>query len=90
MIQLLAGCQEKFGQLFEKHCLPQTTLVFILCLLSGAPSEMKHLRKSDPNSEEFRLPLVPPFQRQLCQNRDCLQQSSWPRDVESRQCVIRK
>lgn len=55
MIQLLPGCQERFGQLFEKHCLPQTTLVFILCLLSGASSEMEHLRKSDPNSEEFML-----------------------------------
>lgn len=69
MIQLLPSCQESFGQLFEKHCLLQTTLVFILCLLSGASSEMEHLRRSDPNSEEFLLPLVPPFQRQLYQNR---------------------
>lgn len=77
MIQLLPGCQERFGQLFEKHCLPPTTLVFILCLLSGASSEMEHLRKSDPNSKEFMLPLVPPFQRQLNQNRNCLQQSAF-------------
>lgn len=46
----------------KKHCLPQTTLVSILCLLSGASSEMEHLRKSDPNSEEFTVPPVPPFQ----------------------------
>lgn len=76
MIQLLPGCQERFGQLFEKHCLPQTALVFIHCLLSGASYEMEYLRKSDPNSKEFMLPLVPPFQRQLYQNRDCLQQSA--------------
>lgn len=55
MSQLLPGCQQRFGQLFEKHCLPQTTLVFILCLLSGASSETEHLRKSDPNAKEFLL-----------------------------------
>lgn len=65
MIQLLPGCQERFGQLFEKHCLPQTTLVFLLCLLSGASSEMEHLRKSDPNSEECMLLLAPPFSKAL-------------------------
>lgn len=78
MIQLLPGCQERSGQLFEKHCLPQTTLVFILCLLSGASSEMEHLRKSDPNSEAFLPLLGPPFQRQLGPNGDCWQRSAFP------------
>lgn len=55
MIQLLPGCQQRFGQLFEKHCLPQTTLVFILCLLSGASSETEHPGKSASNAKEFIL-----------------------------------
>jgi hypothetical protein len=65
MIQLLLDCQERFGQLFEKHCLPQTTLVFILCLLSGASSEMEHLRKSDPNSEDFYAASYAPFSKAI-------------------------
>ena len=62
-LHLLRGLDEsaasrlpaEIWQLFEKHCLPQTTLVFILCLLSGASSETEHLRKSDPNAKEFLL-----------------------------------
>lgn len=73
---------ERFGQLFEKHCLSQTTLVFILCLLSRASSEMKHLRKSDPNFEELVLPLVPSFQRQLNHNRDCFTAKHFSSDVK--------
>lgn len=51
---------------------------------NGTPQEIR------PKLWGVLLPLVPPFQRQLYQNRDCLQESGWPRDVESRQCVIRK
>lgn len=91
MIQLLPGCQERFGQLFEKHCLPQTTLVFILCLLSGASSEMEHLRKSDPNIEAAFLPLLwAPPSKAIMPKWGLFAAECFPGDVESRLCVIRK